>query len=72
MVHLEAKTRFDDITKDQPSNTCIFRVNEQLLFSSLSREYVTAEPGTAISVSVRFCRLFDMRLAPHDFLLGLN
>ena len=34
---------------------------------------MTVEPGTAISVSDRFCRIFDMHPAPHDmFLLGLN
>ena len=31
------------------------------------------DPGTAISVSDRFCRIFDLQSAPHDFFsLGLN
>ena len=33
---------------------------------------MTVDPGTAISVSDRFCRIFDMQSAPHPFLLGLN
>ena len=28
---------------------------------------MTVDPGTAISVSDRFCRIFDMQLAPHAF-----
>ena len=28
---------------------------------------MTVDPETAISVSVRFCRIFDMQSAPHDF-----
>ena len=34
---------------------------------------MTVDPGTAISVSDRFCYIFDMQSAPHAFfLLGLN
>ena len=34
---------------------------------------MTVDPGTAISVSDRFCRIFDMQSASHVFfLLGLN
>ena len=35
---------------------------------------MTVDPGTAISVSDRFCRIFDMQSALHDafFSLGLN
>ena len=34
---------------------------------------MTVDPGTAISVLDRFCRIFDMQSAPHAFfLLGLN
>ena len=34
---------------------------------------MTVDPGTAISVSDRICRIFDMQSAPHAFfLLGLN
>ena len=58
MVHSEARTIFDDITKNQPSNTWISWVNAQMLYFRLSREYVTVDPGTAISVSDRFCRIF--------------
>ena len=73
MVHSEARTIFDDITKNQPSNTWISWVNAQILYFWLSREYVTVDPGTAISVSDRFCRIFYMQSAPHAFfLLGLN
>ena len=73
MVHSEARTIFDDITKNQPSNTWISWVNAQMLYFRLSREYVTVDPGTAISVSDRFCRIFYMQLAPHAFFsLGLN
>ena len=33
---------------------------------------MTVEPGTAISVSVRFSCLFDMHSAPHDFFAGIE
>ena len=33
----------------------------------LSREKVTVEPGVAISVSARFCRLFDVYVIPCFF-----
>ena len=34
---------------------------------------MTVDPGTAISVSDRFCRIFDMQSASHAFFsLGLN
>ena len=33
---------------------------------------MTVDPGTAISVSDRFCRIFYMQSASHAFLLGLN
>ena len=33
---------------------------------------MTVDPGTAISVSDRFCIIFYMQSAPHAFLLGLN
>ena len=34
---------------------------------------MTVDPGIEISVSDRFCRIFDMQSAPHVFfLLGLN
>ena len=34
---------------------------------------MTVDPGTAISVSDRFCRILDMQSAPHALLLlGLN
>ena len=34
---------------------------------------MTVDPGTAISVSDQFCRIFFMQPAPHAFfLLGLN
>ena len=58
MVHSEARTIFDDIAKNQPSNTWISWVNAQMLYFRLSREYVTVDLGTAISVSDRFCRIF--------------
>ena len=32
---------------------------------SLSRENVLVGPGTAISISIRFSCLFDIRFAPH-------
>ena len=41
------------------SNTWISWVNAQLL-CLLSGEKVTVEPDTAISVSARSCRLFDV------------
>ena len=73
MVHSEARTIFDDITKNQPSNTWISWVNAQMLYFRLSREYVTVDPGTAISVSDRFAVFFDMQSTPHAFFsLGLN
>ena len=28
---------------------------------------MTVDPGTSISVSDRFCRIFDMQSAPHVF-----
>ena len=73
MFHSEARTIFDDFTKNQPSNTLIYWVNAQMLYFRLSREYVTVDPGTAISVPDRFCRIFDMQSAKHvGVLLGLN
>ena len=48
------------------SNTWISWVNAQLLFL-LSREKVTVEPGTTISVSARSCRLFDVYSIPCFF-----
>ena len=69
MVHLEATTRFDDITKNQPSITWISWVNAQMLSFPLSRENVLVEQGTEISISVQFGSLFGMRLAPHAFFL---
>ena len=73
MVHSETGARFDDVIKNQPSNAWISWVNIQMLYFTLSGEKVMAEPGTSFSVSVRFGRLFDMRLAPHYiFLLGLS
>ena len=72
MFHSEARTIFDDITKNQPSNTWISWVNAQMLCFRLSREYVTVDPGTAISVSDRFRRILDVQSAPHAFLLALN
>ena len=50
MVHSEVRTIFDDITKNQLSDTWISWVNAQMLYFRLSREYVTVDPGTAISV----------------------
>ena len=72
MVHSIARTRFDDVTKNQPSNTWISWVNIQILYFSLSREKVMVELGTAISVSFQFGRLFDMRLTPHIFFAGIE
>ena len=68
MVHSEARTRFDDVTKNQPSNTWISWVNIHMSYFLMSM----VEPGTADTVSVRFGRLFDMRSAPFDFLLGFD
>ena len=31
---------------------------------------MTVDPGTAISVSDRFCRIFDMQSTPHAFFAG--
>ena len=72
MVHSEARTIFDDSTKNQPSNTWISWVNAQMLYFRLSREYVTVDPGTAISVSDRFVVFFDMQSAPHAFFAGIE
>ena len=58
MVHSEARTRFDDVTKNQPSNTWISWANIQMLLFPLSRDKVMVEPGTAISVSAQFGSLF--------------
>ena len=66
VVHSKARTGFDKVTKNQPSNTWISWVNIQKLYFPLSREKVMVELGIAISVSVRFGRIFDMRSAPHD------
>ena len=33
---------------------------------------MTVDPGTAISVSDRFCHFFDMQSAPHDFFAGIE
>ena len=69
MVHSEASTGFDDITKNQPSNTWIAWVNAQMLSFPLSRENVLVELGTEVRISVRFGSLFGKRLAPHAFFL---
>ena len=56
--HSEATRLLDDITKNQPSNCWISWINAQMLSFQLSRENVLVQPGTAISISVRFGRLF--------------
>ena len=33
---------------------------------------MTVDPGTAINVSDRFCRIFDMQMAPHAFFAGIE
>ena len=33
---------------------------------------MTVDPGTAISVSDRFCRIFDRQSAPHVFFAGIE
>ena len=33
---------------------------------------MTVDPGTAISVSDRFCRIFYMQSAPHAFFAGIE
>ena len=33
---------------------------------------MTVDPGTAISFSDRFCRIFDMQSAPHAVLAGIE
>ena len=33
---------------------------------------MTVDPGTAISVSDRFCCIFDMQSAPHAFFPGIE
>ena len=33
---------------------------------------MTVDPGTAISVSDRFCRIFDMQSAPHALFAGIE
>ena len=33
---------------------------------------MTVDPGTAISVSDRFCRIFGMQSAPHAFFAGIE
>ena len=58
MVHSEGRTRFDDVTQNQPSDTLIPWVSIQKLYFPLSREKVMVEPVTEISVSVRFGRFF--------------
>ena len=67
MVHLEARTIFDDITKNQPSSTWISWVNVQMLYFRLSREYVTVDPGTVISVQIDFAVFFYTQSALHAF-----
>ena len=72
MVHSEAKTIFDDITKNQPSNTWISWVNAQMLYFRLSQEQVTVDPGTAISVSDRFFRIFLHAIGTACFFAGIE
>ena len=72
MVHSEARTRFDDVTKNQPSNSWISWVHVEMLPYPLSRKKVMVELGIAISVSIRFDRLFDMRSVPHDLFAGFE
>ena len=65
MVHSEARTRFDDITKNQLSNTWIFWVNAQMYFPLMVEARTT-------SVSDPFGSLFDIRSAPLVFLTGIE
>ena len=70
MVHSEARTRFDDVTKNyknQPSNTWISWVNIEMLYFPLSREKEMVELSTSIRVSVRFGCLFL-----HAFFAGIE
>ena len=75
MVHSEAATRFDDITKNQTLNIWISWVNAQILSFPFSREKVMVEPGTAISISIQFGRLFcfwhAFHLASFFYIQGL-
>ena len=59
MVHSEARTRFDDVTKNQPSITWISWIDIQMLYFPLIQEKVMVELGIAIGVSIRFGRLFS-------------
>ena len=41
-----------------------------MLYFPLSREKMVVERGTPMRISVRFGRLFDMRLAPLKFVVA--
>ena len=76
MVHSEAISRFDDVTKkttkNQPSNTLISWVNIEMLYFTLSRERMMVELSTAISVSVRFGNLFLHAFGTTCFFAGID
>ena len=55
------------ILQNQHSSTWISWVNVQMLSFMLSRGNVLVEPGTEISISVRFGRFFGMCSAPLAF-----
>ena len=59
VVHSEATTRFDDITKNQPWNCWISWIKEKKNSFQLSQENVLVQPGTEISISFQFGRLFS-------------
>ena len=72
MVHSEARTRFDNVIKNQLSNSWISWVNIQMLYFPLSQERVMVELGIAISDSIGFGHLFYMHSATHDFFAGIE
>ena len=62
-VHSETRTRLDNLTKIQTSNTWISSWNAQMLHFPLCQEKVTGMPRTESEFDMVFC--FARRLAPY-------
>ena len=64
MVHSEARTRLDNLTKTQSSNAWISSWNAQMLHFPLCRESVLGMPRIEIELEFDMVFCFGIRLAP--------
>ena len=65
VVHSEARTRLDNLTKIQSSNAWISSWNAQMLHFPLCRESVLGMPRTEIEFEFDMVFCFGIRLAPY-------